>query len=92
SPVFEPGLDALIGRGLASGRLRFEAHTDAVSDVEALWVAYDTPVDDDDHADTDFVMAQIARALPVLKADTLLLNSSQLPVGSMRCLEGIPGM
>jgi UDPglucose 6-dehydrogenase len=52
-----------------------------------LWVTYDTPVDDDDNADADFVMARIAQALPEMRGETLLLVSSQLPVGSVRRLE-----
>src|ERR1035437_6580970 len=48
-PIFEPGLDEMIGAGLDSGRLRFTARPkDLPSDLELLWVAYDTPVDEDD--------------------------------------------
>jgi UDPglucose 6-dehydrogenase len=91
APVFEPGLGELIARGLSSGRLRFAARLDELEDVDVLWVTYDTPVDDEDNADTNFVMAQIERALPAMNADTLLLVSSQLPVGSMRRLEETAG-
>jgi UDPglucose 6-dehydrogenase len=87
APVFEPGLGELIERGLSSGRLRFTTRLDELEDIDVLWVTYDTPVDDDDNADTNFVMAQIARALPAMNADTVLLISSQLPVGSIRRLE-----
>jgi UDPglucose 6-dehydrogenase len=92
APVFEPGLEELIGRGLASGRLRFAARLDELEDIDVLWVTYDTPVDDDDNADTNFVMTQIEHALPAMNADTLLLVSSQLPVGSMRRLEKMAGV
>jgi UDPglucose 6-dehydrogenase len=92
APVFEPGLGELIARGLSSGRLRFAARLDELEDIDVLWVTYDTPVDDDDNADTNFVMAQIERALPAMNADTLLLVSSQLPVGSMRRLEATAGV
>ncbi len=91
APVFEPGLEELIGRGLASQRLQFAARLDELEGVDVLWVTYDTPVDEDDNADTNFVMAQIERALAAMSADTLLLVSSQLPVGSMRRLEQVPG-
>ncbi|MDB6157398.1 MAG: UDP-glucose/GDP-mannose dehydrogenase family protein [Gammaproteobacteria bacterium] len=91
APVFEPELGELLARGLSSGRLRFAARLDELEDIDVLWVTYDTPVDDDDNADTNFVMAQIGRALPALNADTLLLVSSQLPVGSMRRLQETAG-
>jgi UDPglucose 6-dehydrogenase len=87
APVSEPGLGELIERGLSSGRLRFAARLDELEDFDVLWVTYDTPVDDDDNADTDFVIAQIERVLPEMNADRVLLISSQLPVGSIRRLE-----
>jgi len=86
APIFEPGLEDLIGRGLSSGNLRFTGAVNEVKDIDVLWVAYDTPVDDDD-ADTDFVMARIERALFGMSRDVVVLISSQLPVGSVRCLE-----
>jgi UDPglucose 6-dehydrogenase len=86
APIFEPGLEELIGRGLSSGNLRFTGAVNEVKDIDVLWIAYDTPVDDDD-ADTDFVMAQIERALLGMSRDAVVLVSSQLPVGSVRRLE-----
>jgi UDPglucose 6-dehydrogenase len=86
-PVFEPGLAQLLQRGLSSGRLSFESLQEAVRGVDVVWVTYDTPVDAEDNADTNFVVTQIERALPGMNADTLLLVSSQLPVGSIRRLE-----
>src|SRR6202046_212521 len=62
APIFEPGLEELIRRGLSSGNLRFTRAVNDAKDIDVLWVAYDTPVDSDD-ADTEFVMAQIERAL-----------------------------
>ncbi len=44
----------------------------------------DTPVDDNDVANTDFVHSAIERVFPYLKDDAVLLISSQLPVGSTR--------
>jgi UDPglucose 6-dehydrogenase len=87
APIFEPGLEGLIKGGLSSGNLRFSSTLNEARDIDVLWVAYDTPVDDDDNADTDFVIAQIERALLELSADVVVLVSSQLPVGSIRRLE-----
>jgi UDPglucose 6-dehydrogenase len=88
APIFEPGLEDLIRQGLSTGNLRFSSMMeDAMQDLDVLWVAYDTPVDDDDNADTDFVMAQIERALVGMNEDVVVLVSSQLPVGSVRRLE-----
>jgi len=86
APIFEPGLEELIRRGLSSGNLRFTGAVNDVKDIDVLWVAYDTPVDDD-NADPDFVMAQIEHALLGMSRDVVVLVSSQLPVGSVRRLE-----
>jgi UDPglucose 6-dehydrogenase len=86
APIFEPGLGELIQRGLSSGNLRFSAAVNDAKDIDVLWVAYDTPIDDGT-GDTDFVMAQIERALLGMSRDVVVLVSSQLPVGSVRRLE-----
>jgi len=82
SPVFEPGLEARLGEGLASGRLTFSTDvTDAVG-ADVVWICYDTPVRDDDSSDVDFVLNAIDRVLPALKPGSVVLVSSQLPVGT----------
>ena len=87
-PLFEPGLAELVKRGLADKRLRFTTDVaDALRDAEIVWVAYDTPVDEEDHADVEFVVERVARMFPHLEGGTLVLVSSQLPVGTTRRLE-----
>lgn len=89
-PLFEPGLEDLLKEGLASGRLSFSSRPEeAVRDIELLWITYDTPVDDDDHADIDYVVTQIEKTLSHLPAGATVLISSQMPVGSVRRLEAI---
>src|SRR5688500_9211426 len=66
-PLFEPGLSELVQRGLAQGRLTFSSdRASALRGAEAIWVTYDTPVDDDDVADVEFVVEQIASLFPYL--------------------------
>lgn len=89
-PLFEPGLEELVKRGLTSGQLSFSSRPEeATRDIEILWIAYDTPVDDDDNADIDYVVAQIEKTLPHLPVGVTVLISSQMPVGSVRRLEAI---
>jgi len=83
-PVHEPGLDELVASGLATRRLRFSSDpTDAVADADIVWFTDDTPVDDDDGADVEWVVERVLRLLPHLRQDTLVLVSSQLPVGTI---------
>ena len=82
APLFEPGLDDLLQAGIAKGNLSFiTVIADAVVDAKVLWVAFDTPVDDDDKADVEFVLSQIKNVLPLLADGVVVLVSSQMPVG-----------
>jgi UDPglucose 6-dehydrogenase len=88
APLFEPGLDDMVQTGIANGRLKFSTSPAlALEGAEVLWVAFDTPVDDDDHADVAFVQGQIQLALPFLADNSVVLVSSQMPVGSISKLE-----
>jgi UDPglucose 6-dehydrogenase len=87
-PVAEPGLADLLARGLAAGTLSFTPHVaDAVAGADVVWITFDTPVDDDDHADVDFVVRQAALAFPHLGEGAVVISSSQLPVGTISRLE-----
>jgi UDPglucose 6-dehydrogenase len=88
APLFEPELNPLIAEGIQSGRLQFTSDmATACKDAEVLWVTFDTPVDDDDLADINFVLNQIKSAVMLLSEGALVLVSSQLPVGSIDILE-----
>ena len=89
-PVSEPGLDDLIREGINADRLRFTTNAKiAISSAEILWVTYDTPVDENDQADVEFVFEEVLKLLSFLSIDTTVLVSSQLPVGSIRRFEDI---
>jgi UDPglucose 6-dehydrogenase len=87
-PVAEPGLADLLRAELASGRLRVVSELDeAVRDAHVVWLTFDTPVDDDDRAQVEPVLAEARRALALMRDGGLFLSSSQLPVGTLRGLE-----
>jgi UDPglucose 6-dehydrogenase len=87
-PLNEPGLDALIKDGLNAGRLRFTGDApDACHDADVLWVCADTPIDENDNPNIDFVLNLIRRCAPALGEKCLVLISSQLPVGTCARLE-----
>src|SRR3990167_3470593 len=83
SPIFEPGLDDLLVRD----NLKFSADLNEISAANIVWVTYDTPVDDNDIGDVGFVVEEIKKVLPYLAHETLILISSQLPVGTSRQLQ-----
>jgi UDPglucose 6-dehydrogenase len=87
-PVAEPGLADLIQSGLERGSLTFTSDARAaLVDADVLWVTFDTPVDDQDNADVAWVREQLDDIRPWLAPGTLVLVSSQVPVGFSRALE-----
>ena len=62
-PIYEPGLEALIGRNLAQARLTFT--TDVAAAVKAshvIFIAVGTPPDEDGSADLQHVLS-VARTI-----------------------------
>jgi len=89
-PLYEPGLEDLVRMGLASGKLEFSnVLAEVVRDVQVVWVAFDTPVDNEDRADVDYVIKCVSKIFPYLKAGQEVLISSQLSVGTSKRLEAI---
>jgi UDPglucose 6-dehydrogenase len=86
-PLHEPGLDDLIDDSLANGRLSFTTSpADALANADVLWIAFDTPVNDEDEADVAFVRDRLEVVAPALRPGTLVLISSQVPAGFTRRL------
>jgi UDPglucose 6-dehydrogenase len=86
-PLEEPGLAELTAAGLQSGRLRFTTDAAlALGGAEVLWVTFDTPVNDQDEADVGFVRDRLGDVAGHLRSGTLVLISSQVPVGFTRRL------
>ena len=88
APLLEPGLNELIAAGLAAKTLAFTSDPKiACANADVLWLTYDTPVNESDESDVDYVLGQLRRALPHLPAGALVLLSAQLPVGTCARLE-----
>lgn len=87
-PLFEPRLEDLVKSGLDHGRLSFTMDASAaLVDADVVWVTFDTPVDDEDQADVNFVLNQIRQIFQHLAEGMLILISSQVTVGITRRLE-----
>src|SRR5271156_6233663 len=88
APLLEPGLNELIAAGLAAKKLSFTSDPKiACANAEIFWLCYDTPVNDDDESDVDFVLANLRFALAHLQKGALVLISAQLPIGTCAKLE-----
>jgi UDPglucose 6-dehydrogenase len=87
APLFEPGLDALIAKGLASSRLSFTTdHAAAVAAAPCVFVMVDTPVDDNDESDLTEIFQTCKAIAKALQPEAAILMTAQVPVGTCDAL------
>ncbi|HEY4083219.1 MAG TPA: UDP-glucose/GDP-mannose dehydrogenase family protein [Burkholderiaceae bacterium] len=82
-PIHEPGLDAVVQRNVAAGRLQFTTDVDwAVAHGTLLFVGVGTPPDEDGSADLQYVIAA-ARSIGQRMTDyKVIVDKSTVPVGT----------
>ncbi len=85
-PIFEPGLQDLMAKNVAAGRLSFTLDlAEAVADADAVFIAVGTPTRrGDGHADLTYVMAAAAEIGAALTGYTVIVTKSTVPVGTNR--------
>lgn len=89
SPIYEPGLDDLMARNIAAGRLRFSGDLGpAVKAADIVFLAVGTPMRrGDGHADLSYVYAAVEELAPHLEGFTVITTKSTVPVGTSREIE-----
>lgn len=87
-PIYEPGLEEMVRRNQAAGRLHFSTClSDCLNEVEVLFCAVGTPPDDDGSADLQYVL-QVAREIGRhLNKYLLVVTKSTVPVGTSRIIK-----
>jgi UDPglucose 6-dehydrogenase len=85
-PIYEPGLDAVMARNAASGRLRFTTDLAATVDgADAIFIAVGTPTRrGDGHADLRYVMEAAQEIAAALTGYAVIVTKSTVPVGTNR--------
>ena len=82
-PFWEPGLEDVLQRGLASGRLRFTTDPTSAAGSRVHFVCVGTPQRaDSPAADLTQVHGAVDALMPVLDDDALLVGKSTVPVGT----------
>ena len=85
-PIFEPGLDQLMAKNVAAGRLSFTLDLPAaVAGADAVFIAVGTPTRrGDGHADLSYVMQAAAEIGQALTGYAVIVTKSTVPVGTNR--------
>jgi UDPglucose 6-dehydrogenase len=85
-PIYEPGLDALVAKNMAEGRLSFTTDLDdAVAGADAVFIAVGTPSRrGDGHADLSYVYQAARDIADCLTGYTVVVTKSTVPVGTGR--------
>ena len=80
-PIFEPGLEEIVHRNVAVGRLRFTGQiADGVKNSEVIFIAVPTPPKPDGSVDMSFV-EQVAREIAATMAEyKIIVDKSTVPV------------
>jgi len=83
-PIYEPGLDILVGQNVREGRLTFAVEAaDAVRSADAVFIAVGTPSRrGDGHADLSYVYAAAEEIATLMDGFTVVVTKSTVPVGT----------
>jgi UDPglucose 6-dehydrogenase len=82
-PIFEPGLEDLVARNQAAGRLSFTTNVgEAIGSSEVVFIAVGTPPDEDGSADLRHVLAVAEQIGKSMKRETVIVTKSTVPVGT----------
>jgi UDPglucose 6-dehydrogenase len=82
-PMFEPGLDEILDRTVAAGRLRFTTDYAAVpSETEVAFIVVGTPRYEDGSVDLTHVFAAVEQLAPRLSQGSTVVVKSTVPVGT----------
>ncbi len=82
-PIYEPGLEPMVKRNHASGRLRFTTDpAPAIAHGQVIFIAVGTPPDEDGSADLRYVLEVAATVGRHLDHYAVVVDKSTVPVGT----------
>jgi len=81
-PIYEPGLEEMVARNTKAQRLHFTTDYSTVKDCQVCFIAVDTPVSSDGHANMTAVRAATQSIAQHMDSYTIIVNKSTVPVGT----------
>ena len=83
SPIYEPGLDELLKRNHAEGRLDFTIdYKNAYKDADLVFIGVGTPEREDGSANLDYVFNVCLQISENIEKDCLVVVKSTVPIGT----------
>ena len=82
-PIYEPGLEEMVKKNRANGRLSFSTSlASCIDSCDAVFIAVGTPPGEDGSADLQYVL-EVARTFgKLIRKYTLLVTKSTVPIGT----------
>lgn len=82
-PIYEPGLEAMVQRNVASKNLFFTTELgEALHNAEIAFIAVGTPMGDDGSADLQYVLSVAKQIGEVMQGELIVADKSTVPVGT----------
>ncbi len=83
SPIYEPGLEAMLQTHLSSAQLSFSQHLkEGIKQAEIIFIAVGTPSEEDGSADLSHVLTVADELGDLLEKSCVVVNKSTVPVGT----------
>ena len=88
--LFEPGIEELLVKNVRAKRLSYTTDlSQALKGAQYALITYDTPVNDRDEVDLSELFATASQLARYLDNGSIIIVSSQVPVGTCEQMEGI---
>ncbi len=87
--VDEPEVREILSQELLNKKIIFTSDFFDLKKCNIIWIAYDTPVDDLDVGDFDYVIDGFKSICPYINSNVTLIISSQVPVGTAKIIREI---
>ena len=82
-PIFEPGLEEIVRRNRAAGRLSFTtSYAQGLENAEFIFIAVNTPEGMEGEADLRYVRSAAQQIAEELSHDAVIINKSTVPIGT----------
>ncbi len=82
-PIYEPGLEEMVERNVASERLSFTtSYAEAIEGADFVFIAVGTPSGVDGEADLKYVKSAAESVAQVMDGPLIVVNKSTVPVGT----------